>query len=61
MAGIRPTIHDKCLGFLETEGDTLICAKSRGHFSEQCFDPDRDRYFLPQYKPKANEKETGNG
>lgn len=44
--------HSKCLAFLERDGVMLICSKSKGHASPQCYDPDKDKYFFPEHKSK---------
>jgi hypothetical protein len=46
------SIHSKCLAFLEKDGVMLICAKSKGHSSELCYDPDEGRSFTPEFKKK---------
>lgn len=47
-------IHTKCLEFKDTSGVMLICGRSKGHTSPQCYDPDEDVYFYPEHK-------SGNG
>ena len=47
-SGPRPSIHAKCLKFLEDNGVMLICSKSKGHAFPQCYDVDEGRYFSPQ-------------
>lgn len=50
------SIHAKCLAFKDTDGVVLICNRSKGHASPQCYDSDEDRYFFPEYKAKPQKK-----
>ena len=47
------SIHAKCAALRELPDKvTLVCGKSRGHLSPQCYDPDRDIFFMPEYRRK---------
>lgn len=41
-----PGIHSKCGAWKRTDGAMLICSRSYGHFSPQCYDSDEDTRFL---------------
>ena len=49
-------IHAKCGAFTRRDEGTLICHKSRGHTSPQCYDSSEDEYFVAEHPPKKEEK-----
>lgn len=55
----RESIHARCLAFKDGDGVVLVCGKSSGHSSPQCYDSGADVFFFPEYKANSNTRKKG--